>query len=843
MKNKTRRGKTSRLLLLFLIPGLLILTLVFEIQTNIEKNRANTDVEDIIDYMKEQCIRYEDILTNSKLRIQTDLIEKATELRRCFTEEGIMKDRELQQFMDEQRLTGILILDDKLQIEQSQYLKEIDEDIWESAFEEQNLQELLTYPNKVVSDQVSTEEETYYYTAVPVKDLNKVVICYERAYTQADMEEEYSLQSILTGYKVDRDGIIIMSNGDIVISSNDASMQGKSIDEIPYIVDIHAKQETNGLVRIVDAGNVYYGKHAKCGQYYIYAFFPESEVFAERGMVMAYVVAFYLAAWFVLLFVRQKLEKRQLANIEYQHNIIDAISRIYVTNYVVDLKKDKFEIIRAPEEISKIARHFKGAHQITDAITEYCIGKDYQAGMRAVTDLDTLPERLRGKEFLNYAFQDTVGAWHMLTALPKRVMSDGEIESVIFVVQNIDEQKRKEQEYQNQIIQTAEEARQANAAKTEFLRRMSHDIRTPINGVIGMLNIGDHFPEDMEKQKECREKIRGAAAFLFELVNDVLDMSKMESGEIELEQIPFDLRDILEELVPLIEVQAVERGIHFTYKRENGVHWHLIGSPVHLRQILLNIAGNAVKYNRENGSLSLSCREVSCIDEYVMFEFQCIDTGKGMSKEFQQHMFEPFSQEESGARTTLNGTGLGLSIVKKLVEKMNGEIDVISEEGKGSTFTINLPLKIDPQAEENNPQISQEEQELSIKGTKILLVEDNELNMEIAEFLLENEGAVVTKVWNGQEAVEAFQNAPAGTFDVILMDIMMPVMDGLTAARTIRALDRPDAAQIPIIAMTANAFDEDRKRSRDAGMNGHLAKPLNMPDVLKTIAECIQHRK
>nr|WP_256444066.1 ATP-binding protein [Blautia sp. MSJ-19] len=430
-----------------------------------------------------------------------------------------------------------------------------------------------------------------------------------------------------------------------------------------------------------------------------------------------------------------------------------------------------------------------------------------------------------------------------MTVLPKRVLSDGSIESVIFVVQNIDEQKRRELEYQNQILETAEEARRANAAKTEFLRRMSHDIRTPINGVIGMLNIGDYYPEDMEKQKECREKIRGAAMFLFELVNDVLDMSKMESGEIELEQVSFDLRDMLREVSSLIEVQAVERGITFVYHPEEGQHWNLIGSPLHLRQILLNIAGNSVKYNRENGSLSLSCREVSSGEEYALFEFRCADTGKGMSKEFQTHMFEPFSQEENGARTTLGGTGLGLSIVKKLVEKMNGEIDVVSEEGKGTTFTINLPLKIDAQAVKTKEKPENEGQETSIAGTRILLVEDNELNMEIAEFLLEEKETVITKAWNGQEAVEIFKNAPTGSFDMILMDIMMPVLDGLSACRKIRAMDRADAGEIPIIAMTANAFDEDRKRSREAGMNGHLAKPLDPQEMVDIIAACLNKEK
>ena len=845
MKSNVHKNTTVRLLLLFLIPGIIILMTVFEIQTNVEKKRANIDAAGIVEFMKKQCIRYEDILTNSKVRIQMDLIEKGTELRRCLLEGETPENDDMQQYLEEQRLAGILILDEQLNTEQKWYLEneEIDQKIWNTAFDEQNLQNLLRHPNNIITDQVVTGEEScYYYAALPVEEKNKIIVCYEKAYTQVDMESELGIGSILTGYKVERNGIIVLSDGYRVISSNDDTLQGKQIQDCQRIMKLNSAEESENLVRIADGRDIYYGKQAMCGQYYIYTFFPENEIFIERGMIMAYVVTFYLAAWFVLLFVRQRLEKRQLANLEYQHNIIDAISRIYVTNYVVDLKQDKFEIIRAPEQISKLARHFNGARQITDAITEYCIGREYQAGMREVTNLDTLSERLRGKEFLNYTFQDTVGAWHMLTALPKRVMAGGEIESVIFVVQNIDEQKRRELEYQNQILETAEEARRANAAKTEFLRRMSHDIRTPINGVIGMLNIGDHFPEDIEKQKECREKIRGAATFLFELVNDVLDMSKMESGEIELEQIPFDLKESLAELVPLIEVQAVERGLQFTYRPLQCEHRKLIGSPVHLRQILLNIAGNAVKYNCKNGSLKLSCREVACDDGYAMFEFVCEDTGKGMSKEFQKHMFEPFSQEESGARTTLDGTGLGLSIVKKLVEKMNGEIDVASKEGEGTTFTVNIPLKIDEQAEKNDHQVLREEQEQSVKGMKILLVEDNELNMEIAEFLLENEGAVLTEAWNGQEAADIFKNNPAGTFDVILMDIMMPVMDGLTATRTIRAMDRADAKEIPIIAMTANAFDEDRKRSREAGMNGHLAKPLNVEDVVRTIVECVQYR-
>ena len=363
-------------------------------------------------------------------------------------------------------------------------------------------------------------------------------------------------------------------------------------------------------------------------------------------MVMTYAVCLYLAFWFILLEIRRRGEKRRRDDLEYQHNIINAISKIYMTNYVVDLKKNKFEIIRAPEIVSKVAKNFKTASEIVDAVTEYFVGKDYQEGMREVTELSTISDRLRGKEALNYTFKDRGGTWFMLNVLPKRILPNGEIESVI------------------------------------LLRRMSHDIRTPINGIMGMLNIGDHFPEDMEKQAECREKIRGASSFLFELVNDVLDMSKMESGKIELEEVPFDLLNLLDEVVSMIEVQAMGHGLDFIYERHEEIHRQVIGSPVHLRQILMNIAGNAVKYNRENGSIRLAYQETAFDGANATFEFVCADTGKGMSKEFQEHMFEPFSQEENGARTTFGGSGLGLSIVSENYVEKNERTDQRCERGR-----------------------------------------------------------------------------------------------------------------------------------------------------------------
>ena len=355
---------------------------------------------------------------------------------------------------------------------------------------------------------------------------------------------------------------------------------------------------------------------------------------------------------------------------------------------------------------------------------------------------------------------------------------------------------------------------------------MSHDIRTPINGICGMVNMAEHYADDMEKQTEYRTKVKEASNLLLELVNDVLDMSKLESGEVVLEESPFNLSKIFEEVLVVIEQIAAEQNIRIVWEKKEIKHRDLIGSPRYVKRVMMNILSNAVKYNRENGQIYISCREIpSEQPEMTIMEFVCRDTGIGMTDEFQKHIFEPFAQEHTGSRTKFAGTGLGMPITKKLVEKMGGTVTFESEKGVGTTFVIRVPFKIDPDADKREEQ--KEVSEKSIKGLHILLAEDNELNMEIAEFMLQNEGADVSKAWNGQEAVELFRNSEPGEFDVILMDIMMPIMDGYEAAKMIRSLDREDAKTIPIIAMTANAFTEDRIRAKEAGMDEHISKPVD----------------
>ena len=383
--------------------------------------------------------------------------------------------------------------------------------------------------------------------------------------------------------------------------------------------------------------------------------------------------------------------------------------------------------------------------------------------------------------------------------------------------------------------------KEAKEMQAGALKDRVHELKETEKGVEHMVNMADHYADDIEKQKEYRTKVKEASNLLLELVNDVLDMSKLESGEIVLEEVPFNLSSISEEVLVVIEQMAAKQNIRIMWEKKEIIHRNFIGSPGYVKRVMMNILSNAVKYNRENGHVYISCMEIpSEQPEMTMMEFVCRDTGVGMADEFQKHIFEPFAQEHAGSRTKFAGTGLGMPITKKLVEKMGGTITFESKKGIGTTFVIRIPFKIDMDSDKGKEQTDVSD-EKSIKGLHILLTEDNELNMEIAEFMLQNEGADVEKAWNGQEAVELFKKSEPGEFDVILMDIMMPVMNGYEAAKMIRSLEREDAKKVPIIAMTANAFTEDRIRAKEAEMDEHVAKPVDVELLIKVIRKLVKY--
>ena len=532
---------------------------------------------------------------------------------------------------------------------------------------------------------------------------------------------------------------------------------------------------------------------------------------------------------------KQKIRlEKALANATLNSEIVGTISKIYWLIYRMDLVTGMYEEISAGSEVHRLTGKTGRTDEVFREVRETVVCDEHQDMMQRFLDTSTLAERLKDTESIAKEYRAASGSWHLGRFIVKKRDESGWVTNVLYVVRQIDKQKQIELEYKQKLLSTAEEARRANIAKTDFLRRMSHDIRTPINGIQGMVAIAEHFPDDMAKQAECRGKVKEASGFLLDLVNSILDMNKLESGSVVLEHKPFDLIELLHECNNITEMNSALKGLSIVIDNAQVQRTHLRGSPLHFKQILQNITGNAVKYTDAGGTLTLSTEELGCEGGKAVYRFVCKDTGRGMSREFVKHAFEPFTQEDADARTSYMGTGLGLSIAKQLIEMMGGTIEVESELNVGTTFTMTIPFMLDKDyAQAETEQDSQPT--VSLTGKRILVAEDNELNLEIARFLLENEGILVTAAKNGRKAVEQFAGAETGHFDLILMDIMMPELDGLPAAQQIRQMDRPDAKTVPIVAMTANAFAEDIERSRAAGMNEHISKPLDENRLFETI--------
>ena len=714
-----RKKKEKRIQLVGGLIGICVAVVSLFYFFHAEKAEAEKRMVEIVNYVKVQCSTYTHYNESSESKSLLRAIESARQMSTNINMETENGGQLSQEFLKGNLQTlwvdGIIVLnaegktdceystDESLTDEITEYLqKDIIIDF--AGYEERS------YSERFIREDGSRID----IAACARKDAPGIVAIYY--YTSPEFVRNYTLtiQGLLNGYSVQKDGTIIVADDGTVVASNDESMLGQNTSGNEVVQAMKKHTDSQHIYHLKNEGTGCYGIMLKQRDYYIYAYLPDIEVFHNLPLSVAGVVFLYFLIFSIFLF--------------WSHR----------TNQV---------------------------HQKLE--------------------------------------------------------------------------QEKDEKYKAELLIAAKKAEAANEAKTEFLQRMSHDIRTPINGICGLVNMAEHYADNMEKQTEYRTKVKEASNLLLELVNDVLDMSKLESGEIVLEEIPFNLSKISREVFVVIEQMAAEQNIQIKWEKKEITHRDLIGSPGYVKRVMMNILSNAMKYNRENGHIYISCIEIpSGQPETTTMEFVCRDTGIGMTEEFQKHIFEPFAQEHSGSRTKFAGTGLGMPIAKKLIEKMGGTITFESVEGVGTTFVIRVPFRID--TDRDSKVETGEKTEVSIRGLHILLAEDNELNMEIAEFMLQNEGAEVTKAWDGQEAVKIFEKSRSGEFDVILMDIMMPVMNGYEAAKMIRSLDKEDAKAIPIIAMTANAFAEDRIRAKEAGMDEHVAKPVDVELLIKVIHRLVE---
>ena len=713
-----RKKKEKRIQLFGGLIGICVAVVSLFYFFHAEKAEAEKRMVEIVNYVKVQCSTYTHYNESSESKSLLRAIESARQMSTNIDMEIENGGQLSRDFLKENLQTlwvdGIIVLDAEGKTDCEYSTDESLANEITEYLQKEIIMDFAGYEERSYSERFTREDGSFIdIAACARKDAPGIVAIYY--YTSPEFARNYTLtiQGLLNGYSIQKDGTIIVADDGIVVASNNESLLGQNTADNEVVQAMKKHTDSQHIYHLKKEGTGCYGIMLKQRDYYIYAYLPDTEVFHNLPLSVISVILLYFLVFSVFWFWT------------YRTNLAH--------------RKQEFE---------------------------------------------------------------------------------------------------KDEKYKAELLAAAKKAEAANEAKTEFLQRMSHDIRTPINGICGMVNMADHYADDMEKQTECRAKVKEASHLLLELVNEVLDMSKLESDEVVLEEIPFNLIRISREVFVVIDQMAAEQNIQIVWEKKEVTHWDLIGSPGHVKRVMMNILSNAVKYNRANGQIYISCREIpSEQSEWTTIEFVCRDTGIGMTESFQKHIFEPFAQEHTGSRTKYAGTGLGMAITKKLIEKMGGTITFESEEGTGTTFVIRVPFRID--TDRSGRSETEEKPEISIRGLHILLAEDNELNMEIAEFMLQNEGADVVKAWNGREAVEIFRKSEPGEFDVILMDIMMPVMNGYEATKMIRSLEREDAKVIPVIAMTANAFTEDRLKAKEAGMDEHIAKPVDPKLLVKVIYESV----
>ncbi len=682
-----------------------------------ESAQTREQLGNTIDYVKEQCTTYTRYNAAAVTKSLMRIMDNAQQVNRNIGYEGSAVDEErLRFYAQEQRLTGIILLDTDGSV-QCEYNGDLLNFLTlQEYIERDTVLDVVRYPQKTYASRIDLPDGSYVdISAYGRTDIPGVIVAYY--HTTAEYARNYTLtiQGSLAGYNTRDDGVIVVADGDRIIASNDEALADTKVEDSRILQQIKSNLSSAEVGYFKCDGGTYFGGLDRSRDYYIYAYVSDRMVATDMVKNMMAALIIYL----IMLTAIQMFRRRS--------------------------------------------------------------AREYLA-----------------------------------------------------------EQDRREREFRGQLMESAEKAEQANRAKTEFLQRMSHDIRTPINGIRGMIEIANYYKDDPDKQTECRKKIWDASGLLLELVNEVLDMGKLESGEIMLEEREFDLKELLDSVGVVVDKQARERGITIITDSYPVEHRYLLGSPLHLRRLLMNIISNAVKYNHAGGEVRLGCREKPSADpETAQIEFTCADTGIGMSEEFQKHVFEPFAQERNFARSEYGGTGLGMPIAKSLAEKMGGTLSFVSRQGVGTTFTLSLSFRICHAPEKRNKP-KRLLQTSSIAGLHVLVAEDNRMNMEIAEFVLNVEEASIIKAVNGEEAVRIFADSRPGEIDAILMDVMMPVMDGLEATRRIRAMKRPDARTIPIIAMTANAFAEDRQLAFAAGMDMHIAKPLEGSEMVETLERFVK---
>lgn len=828
--------------------ALLTLALSFLLGQRLGMRSANKNFALSIAYLKKQCVGYDDVLAADRVKSLIRLTEQTGGITHWITKEDLIQDENalhdyLTEYMENQRLDGVMILDGDKNIIASLFCDELTERDFTRLLQSTALARVFAYPTNIYADRLDAFGMQTDIAAVHRRDGDGIAVCFRIQGSQKTESFQNSLETLLANDDTALSGMLYITDGVQILGCNREELHRTPVKDQPLLLSLSQNEKSNCLVHLKQDGKNYFGGKVSYDKYTLYVIYPFESIFASCRTTMFVGGGIYLLLLLFALFFINRAQRTNMRLLNRQYETIGAISNIYHCVIRLNFDKNDTSFLRRPPIYAQIPDGLAPRRLLWKELPKHILPK-YRNAYCDFTNPDTLAERLTGKELLEFDYQSIRGIWLHDVITPLKYDANGTLLRALLITRNIDEQKQKELAYQKQLEETSKIEAEANCAKTDFLRRISHDTRTPINVINGMLKIAQSDPENAEKQAYCREKIGEATQFLSELVNDILVVNRMETDKETApeETVVFSLRKTVQQTFSIAENQKTDTTVTLHAPRIQTAHDTLRGNALHFRQILINLLTNATRYNRPGGSVDFGIEEITFSEGISTLRIVCRDTGIGMSPKFQARMFEPFAKEHSLAPASAyeSGLGLGLTVVKKLVTEMNGTISVDSAPDKGTVFLITLPFAVADTPQKEQPPLPEKSDLL--RGIHVLIAEDNPLNMEVAAFLLEQHGATVTKALSGAKALQLFENAPRGTFDLILMDMMMPPPDGLETTRRIRAMNHPDAKTIPILAMTANLFPQDIAACKEAGMNAHLGKPLDAATLVQTIKAYVQKK-
>ena len=853
-KQKKKRVDRNACLLVFILIFSGILT--FLLLTARDNSKLNSTLDETFDFVKNRIESYEIYNTNDQVKSLVRLLDKTTELSRVIEQEGNLSTEMLDEYAREQRLTGILVLDQNLKVTEQSAKDGDTMSLWQKLIKSDYVRDIAEHPEKTYTTRLRNKGKIYDFAAVARQDAAGILIIYAQKEEVNELNGDLTMASLFSDVPFEMNGSVVICDDDKVVSTNRQELTARSIEEAKSQYKNKFEADENGVVHLRSETGNWFGRREKIKDYDAYIFFPESQVYITRNIICVIYVLLALLLFLLYRVNRSRTEKRSILQDQKRLRVINALGHAYASISLVNLKTEEIEILKSSGNMKPDQKGdmlFK-AHQ--EELIRQVIAEPFQKAYWEFVDISTVAKRMEERETLSFTARTVDERWMTMIIVPQGYDKDGKLCTVLVAIRDATEEKEREIAQDRNLRNALAAAEHANRAKTVFLNNMSHDIRTPMNAVIGFAALATTHIDNKELVLDYLKKIHISGQHLLSLINDVLDMSRIENGSVRIEYTVVHLPDILHDLKTIIQESVHSKQQELYIDTQDVLHEDIITDKLRLTQVLLNISSNAVKFTPVGGTVNIRVSEKPCRrDGCTTVVFSVKDDGIGMSPEFREQVFESFTREHTVTENGIGGTGLGMAITKNIVDMLGGTIQVESEVGRGTEFTVMLECEISEMTVKEEPDLEQREPlknekqkiraeiQRRYEGKKVLLVEDNELNREIATAIMEEIGLDVDCVEDGTDAVNIMSSAEGRKYDLIFMDIQMPKMDGYTATREIRTLNDPKCANIPIIAMTANAFEEDRKKAIKAGMNAHIAKPISVDIILENLERMRQNRK